>query len=222
MGYVHSPGCRHWDVPLWLAYGVCADFEAGFGFAHQYERRLEFLEEKNGARHVHKNGVGDLVVGAKWRFLEEGAWIPRQALVPSVKFPTADEHDGLGSGEIDYDLMWIASKALTDRLGAHANAGYSWIGDPDGEEVGNLVHGGLALDYLLTDTLQAVGEVFAEDEVGRGGGTAVQYNAGFRWQAVDGLVVDAAVGSRICGDGTPDFTATVGLTWAFGFAGEAR
>jgi len=216
VGYFHDSVCDHWDVPFGMAYGVLPGVEAGIGFGGQFEQRSEVLGEGRGARHVHENGIGDLTAGAKWRFLNERAWCPRQALAPSVKFPTADEDDGLGSGETDYDLTWIASKALTGRLGAHLNAGYSFIGDPSGEELGDIVHYGVAADYQISDALQGVAEVFAEKELENGGGTAVQYNVGLRIALSDALTLDAAAGSRICGDGIPDFAATVGLTWAFG------
>lgn len=214
--FFHDSVCDHWDAPFGLTYGVAENVEAGVGFGGQFEERSEVLGEGRGMRHTHENGVGDLTLGAKWRFLEERAWLPRQALVPSVKFPTAEEDDGLGSGETDYDLTWIASKALTERLGAHLNAGYSFIGEPSGEDLGDIVHYGVAIDYQLADPLQWVGEVFAEKELENGGGTAVQYNVGLRFALSEALTLDAAAGSRICGDGTPDFAATVGLTWAFG------
>lgn len=215
-GYYRDSSCRHWDFPFGLAYGVVRDVELGIGFGGQFEKRAEMLGGVRGP-HKHESGVSDLNLGAKWRFLDESAWCPRQALAPAVKFPTADENDGLGSGKIDYDLTWIASKALTDRMGMHVNVGYSWISSPKGEDVGDVVHYGVALDYQLTDTLQGVGEVFAENEIGNGGETAVLHNLGLRWNLSDAVILDLAAGSRICGDGTPDFTATAGVTWAFGF-----
>jgi len=218
-GYYHDSVCDHWDMPLGLTYGAVRDVEVGIGFGGQSERRDEWLQE-NRKDHVHEDGIGDLTLAAKWRFLDERTWLPRQALVPSVKLPTADDDKGLGSGETDYDLTWIASKALTDRLGAHLNAGYTWIGEPDGEDLGPVVHYGVAADYRLADPLQWVGELFAEDEIGHGGGIAVQYNTGFRLSLTDDIVLDLAAGSRLCGDGTPDFTATAGVTWTFGFANE--
>lgn len=220
--FFHDSACDHWDTPLGLTYGVLENLEAGVGFGGQFEERSEVLGEGRGTRHTHENGIGDLTLGTKWRFLGETAWCPRQALVPSVKFPTADEDDGLGSGETDYDLTWIASKALTDLVGAHLNVGYSFIGEPSGEDFGDVVHYGVALDYRVADTLQWVGEVFAEKELENGGATAVQYNTGFRYGLSDAVTIDVAAGSRICGDGTPDFTATAGLTWAFGFDGDAK
>jgi len=66
------------------------------------------------------------------------------------------------------------------------------------------------------DSDQWVGEVFAGRELAGGADTVAQYNTGFRWNPVENLTLDIAGGSRISGD-APDFTGTVGLTWAFGF-----
>ena len=218
--YYRDSSCRHWEVPLGLTYGLFNDVEAGLGFGGQFERRTETVESGSGKNCIRENGIGDLTIGAKWQFVGETAWCPRQAFAPSVKLPTADEDEGLGSGETDYDLTWIASKDLTERMGAHFNAGYSILGEPSGEAVGDVAHYGIALDYQLTAPLQWIGEVFAEKALEHGGGTAVQYNSGLRWCLSDALVCDIAAGSRICGDGTPDFTATAGLTWTFGFSGQ--
>jgi hypothetical protein len=221
-GYFRDPACRHWDIPLGLTYGALPAVELGIGFGQQFERRAEVVEATGDEAHVHENGLGDLAVAAKWQCAGEGAWLPRQALAPSVKFPTADEDKGLGSGETDYDLTWIASKALTERLGVHGSVGYSWIGSPDGTDGSDAVHGGVALDYRLSESLQWVGEVFAERDVEGGGELAAIFSAGFRWRLAESLVADVAAGSRIWGDDAPDFTATAGLTWAFGFAGRER
>ena len=212
--YSGDSDCDHWDFPVGLAYGVLPGLAVGAGFGGQFEERNEVLE--SGAKKHHtESGVGDLVISAKWQFLEECPLGARHALVPSVKFPTADEDEELGSGETDYDLMWVASRAFGEKAGAHVNAGYSWIGEPDDEEVHDVVHYGVALDYQLTEAVQWVGEVFAEKELSDGADTVVQYSTGFRWSAVEDLVLDLAGGSKIEGD-APDFTATAGLKWTFG------
>ncbi len=212
--YGGDSDCDHWDFPVGLGYGVLPGLAVGVGFGGQFEERDEALE--SGAKKRHReSGVGDLVINAKWQFLEECPLGARHALVPSVKFPTADEDKGLGSGETDYDLMWAASRAFGEKAGVHVNAGYSWIGEPDDEKVHDVVHYGVALDYQLTDAVQWVGEVFAEKELTDGADTVVQYNTGFRWDVVEDLVLDVAGGSKIEGD-APDFTATAGLKWTFG------
>ena len=93
--------------------------------------------------------------------------------------------------------------------------GYTWVGEPSGEDVGDIVHYGVALDVQCTDAVQWVGEVFAEKELQNGTQMLVQCNTGFRWNPSENLTLDMAVGTGLSGDDTPDITATAGLTWAF-------
>lgn len=215
--YEKDSGCKHWDIPFGVGCGIFPTVELGAGFGGQFEERTE-IDEEGGEECTHTvNGIGDLTVNAKWQFLGESKWLPRQAIVPAVKFPTSDKNKGLGSGKTDYDLTWIASKSLCEKMGAHINVGYSWIGEPADEEVGNILHYGLALDYKIVDPLQWVGEVYVEDELRRGIDTVVMFNTGLRYSLLDSLIVDVAAGSRLAGE-APDLTATAGLTWTFGFA----
>jgi hypothetical protein len=212
--YEHDSDCKHWDVPFGLTYGVIRSVEIGVGFGGQFEERTERLDDGR-EECTREHGIGDLTLGAKWQFLESCPLGARHAIVPSVKFPTADEDRELGSGKTDYDLTWVASRALGEKAGVHLNVGYSWIGGSDDD----VLHYGMAADYQILEAVQWVGEVFAERETASGSETVVQYNTGFRWNPVDGLTLDIAGGSKISGD-APDFTATAGLTWAFGFTGK--
>ena len=208
--FVHDSDCDALEIPVGLTLGVLPNFAVGIGFGGQFEERSHIAGKD------HESGLGDLVVGAKWAFCAETKGLPAQAFSLSVKFPTADDDKGLGSGEMDYDLTWIASKMITETVGLHVNAGYIWVGEPAGEDVGDIAHYGAAVDVQLNETVQWVGEVFAEKELLGGTQTIVQYNTGFRWAASDGLTVDVAAGSSLHGDDAPNFTATIGLTWAFG------
>jgi len=208
-GYESDSRCNHAEIPFGLSYGLMPRVQVGAGFGGQLEERDEVTGRDRQC------GIGDLELGAKWKFSDETRFLPAQALAVAVKIPTADDDQGFGSGETDYDLTWIASKTIGEKTGIHVNAGYSWIGEPAGEEVGDVVHYGLALDYQLTETVQWVGEVFAEKELQGGAQTAVQCNTGFRWNPSENLTLDIAAGMGLHGDDTPDFTATVGLTWAF-------
>ena len=210
--YGHDSDCKHWDFPLGLTYGVVPSLEMGAGFGGQFEERMEVLEDTGTEERHAESGMGDLCLAAKWRFLSSCPLGARHALAPSVKFPTSDKDKGLGSGETDYDLTWIASRSIGESAGVHLNLGYSWIGGPDDD----VLHYGVAADYQLVDAVQWVGEVFAEKALEGGTETIVQYSTGFRWNPVESLTLDIAGGSRISGEG-PDFTGTVGLTWAFGF-----
>lgn len=205
IAYGRDSGSTHWDIPFGLTYGLVRDVEVGFAFGGQFERRKEL----SGAE--HEDGLADLEIGAKWQFLKSCPLGARHALVPVVKFPTADEKKGLGSGKTDCDLTWVASRAVSGRASAHVNLGYSWIGGSD-PDVG---HGGMALDYQITEPLQWVGEVFAENELDGGADLLAVCNTGLRWAPVEDLTLDVAVGAKLCGE-APDIIATAGLTWVFG------
>jgi hypothetical protein len=155
--------------------------EVGVGFGGQSEERTEILEETGIEDTCTESGIGDLAIGAKWQMIESCPLGARHALVPSVKLPTADDQKGLGSGETDYDLTWIASRAMSEKAGIHINLGYSWIGGPDKD----VLHYGMALDYQILDAIQWVGEIFAEKELADGADTIAQFNTGFRWNPTD-------------------------------------
>lgn len=217
--YEKDSVCKHWDFPFGVAAGAVPSLELGAGFGGQFEERTE-IDEASGEECCHsESGIGDLVLVAKWQFWGETTWTPRQAIVPAVKFPTSDKDKGLGSGKMDYDLTWIASKSLCAKVGTHINVGYSWIGKSADEAAGDILHYGLAFDYRIIDPLQWVGEVFAEKELMSGAATIVMFNTGFRLILVEGLTFDIAAGSCFTGN-APDLIATTGLTWEFGFVKE--
>lgn len=212
--YEKDSNCHDWDWPVGLGYGLLPGLEVDLGLGGTFQQQTEIDEQ--GAECVNsESGFGDMVLCAKWQFWDESTWIPRQAVVPTVKFPTADKNKGLGSGKFDYDLTWIASKAFTPEMGGHVNVGYSFIGKPADEDVGDILHCGAALDYQIADPLQWVGEVYAGKELMSGTDHVVMGNTGLRWNPLDGLVLDAAAGTHLSSAG-PDLTATAGLTWTFG------
>ena len=207
--YETDPSCDHYDIPITLTYGVMPRVDVAVGLGEQFESR-----EKDDGQRERVNGIDDLNLGMKWMFLEESTYLPRQTIAPSVTFPTADDGDDLGSGKTDYDLTWKASKNLGKDIGLHVNAGYTWVGHNSDEDVGDVVHGGVALDYQILDSLQGIGEVIGEEEL-KEHETTWQCNLGLRWEAADSLRLVAAAGSKISGD-APDFTATAGVIWVLG------
>ncbi len=209
--YETDSECHHYDFPVALTYGVMPRWDIAAGFGEQLEQRTRHEHEGEDRR---VSGIDDLSLATKWMFLKESTYLPRQTICPSVTFPTANKHRGLGSGQTDYDLTWKASKSIGERMGVHLNVGYSWIGDPPDEDVGDLMHYGVATDYQILDSLQLIGEVFGEEEL-KEHDTAWQCRTGFRWSVTDDLRLVAAAGSRISGD-APDFTATAGLIWVLG------
>lgn len=215
IGYVHESECKHWDFPFGLTYGLISSVEAGIGFGGQFEERIEIAENSTEEHTHHESGIGDLALGVKWQIIEACPLGAQHALAAGITIPTADENKGLGSGETDCDLTWIISRPIGERANVHINAGYSWIGEPENEEVNDILHYGLAVDVQIADPLQWVIEAFAEQEQVSGADTLAMFNTGFRWNPSESLTLDIAGGSKVSGE-VPDYIATAGLTWAFG------
>lgn len=209
VGYVHDGQTHHFDFPLALSYGLIERLEIGVGFGGQLEER----EEHDGDRDT-ESGIGDLELGAKFRFLDQKDFLPAMSLAPTVKFPTADEDRGLGSGEMDYDLTLIVSRSFTDEFAAHFNIGCSWLGDSDDEEFNDVLHYGLAATYAISRQWEPVAEILAETPIQNDEPTLVGVNVGIRWMANESITLDAAVGTKLVND-WPDLTATVGITMVF-------
>jgi hypothetical protein len=212
VAYQGVPECRHWDYPVGAAVGLFPGVEAGLGFGGQFEQRKDVLGEPGSEGDHSTHGVGDLMAGAKWQFIPECPLGARHALAPSVKFPTAAEDKGLGSGEMDYDLTWIMSRSLGEKAGLHLNAGYSWIGGPESD----VLHGGLAGDLKLTDSVQWVGEAYVEKATDSGAEISAMVGMGIRWILGDAVTLDAAAGTKLSGDDAPDFIGTAGVTVLMG------
>lgn len=84
------------------------------------------------------SGLGDIVAGASYNVM----YLPERPLLLSLamnfKFPTADESNGLGTGETDYSLQADAITALND-LSLFGAIGYESFGSPDAFTLKNAI-----------------------------------------------------------------------------------
>lgn len=71
--------------------------------------------------------------------------------VAKVKFPTADEDRGLGTGEFDYTLQLDFFKPL-GQLTPMATVAYKVKGDPDAYSLDNVFYLSVGADYRLNDS----------------------------------------------------------------------
>jgi len=89
------------------------------------------------------SGIGDVTVQGELDFLRSGISRPWLTGILRVKLPTADEQQGLGTGEVDVE----GALALTKPFGRSdllLDAGYTKVGEPEGlayEEIIRLAAG---------------------------------------------------------------------------------
>jgi hypothetical protein len=160
------------------------------------------------------SGLGDYVFSSKYRFVDESENFPALALGFSLKTKTGDEDKGLGTGELDYTLNTILTKAL-GKIVTNVNLGYTYVGAPEGENHDDVFSYGLALEYPATEKLNLVGELTGEtnfegdfDDHPFGG------LVGFNYAFSENIVFDLGFGWGIS-EASPDYLVTSGLTLAF-------
>lgn len=110
-----------------------------------------------------ETGVGDVKLGAKYKFLDDYHGAPVGLAVRGfVKLPTADEAKGLGTGKPSYGADLLLSKSLGRVADLHGALGYQINGDPDQPrpvDIGNAVKWGVGVNVPTCMILQVQAEV---------------------------------------------------------------
>ena len=127
---------------------------------------------------VTESGLGD-VIGAITLY---DLYVSNDAnfvidVTGKIKFATADETRGLGTGENDYTLQFDAFRFF-DRLSLQGTAGYRLRGDPPGFELNDVFLASVGGAWLASDRTM-VGVYFDYREASIGGIDDVQELSGF-------------------------------------------
>jgi hypothetical protein len=86
-------------------------FDINYGALSNVQLKLEIPVE---VVQLHNEGtaagLGGILPGVKWRFLEEENAQPQLAIYPQVQLPTGDQRCRLGEGKPAYILPFLAEK----------------------------------------------------------------------------------------------------------------
>jgi hypothetical protein len=162
-------------------------------------------------------GVGDLSMGFKIRFFDEGDWYPSVGLEPVLIVPVASRARGLGSGRPTFLGTLLASKDLFAGLHADANVAINAVGV---EGRGGEFHAqGLVSLSLSRSFLGGALTPFAEvyGMTGEAPGDPITANTDFGVVALvhRRVAIDAAADIGLT-EAAPRFTGTVGVTLLLG------
>ena len=110
--------------------------------------QAEFVSGVEGER----DGLGDIVLAAAYVYYPKWKYVPLVEVGGKIKFGTASEDKGLGTGKIDYTLQLDLSKTF-GRFTPFAAGGYKFVGSPKGFDLDNkaFVYGGISakvFDFL--------------------------------------------------------------------------
>jgi len=147
--------------------GVVVDPGDSFGspvtLKHGLGERTEVFVGSSPYSHVELpgddgRGLGDLFVGGRHR-VWEGEGGESAAVQIATKLPTADEDDGLGSGETDFFTAGILSGGLGAAGSWTAYGELGWLGDPAGAGTDEQQLVALAVGHALAGEWGAFGEL---------------------------------------------------------------
>ncbi len=172
------------------------------------------------AESENTSGIGDLRIGLSKRLSGGGVKLYRVDAGLEVKVPTADETEGLGTGEADYriglawDYRFWSAKVF-------AGGGWNRLGDPWWGELNDVldIYAGIEGDPVAGGRLKLSGWISGNQETMDGIGEQISAGAGLvttgrvRWYA------DVVMGLS---DASPDLTARFGLSFGFDSPGNPR
>jgi hypothetical protein len=190
------------DTPATVKFGATPFTEVFVGFSP-----YQWVERPGDNGH----GIGDHVLGARHRFWEDDRGHSAAAQT-SIKIPTADEDEGLGTGEFDFVGAGIFTAQIDSRFSSTLFGELALVGDPGG---GNDLRHALAsaASYALTEDTAAFAEIakiFHSD-----GADPLFTTLGIARTLFPGTILDVGVAIGL-NDDAPDAILLVGVTTNLG------
>ena len=173
----------------------------------------KFKDSKIVTKRSTESGLGDIVAGATYNLYEGSASAPAIDITEKIKFGTADENKGLGTGKTDYSTQVDLYQAYGD-FTALAGLGYRVYGDTNAAPLKNVFYGSLGGTYKVAPS-SSVGVVYDYRPAITSNGSAMSEATAFinykltpNWKAQGYLVKGFA-------DGSPDYGIGALVSYVF-------
>jgi hypothetical protein len=195
--------------------------ELRFGLINRVELRWgggTFLTQFDGIQ--SKSGFGDQYLSGQAVVRKESPRVPTLALSYAIKFPTASESNGLGTGRTDHTFTFLASKdiheftldfnAVTQILGREGATGF----DRNGIAI-------LTISHTISGPLSAIGEVSGETRLNQTTPAFAVNLWALTYRLHKRFVVDCAFEVGLT-PGAPQKRILFGFTYAIAKLGHGR
>jgi hypothetical protein len=183
----HASGSTEMAAPL---------FDFNYGLPN-VQLKLEFPVEvlhQDGAGTAA--GAGDLVLGVKWRFLNNERTQLQLGTYPQLLVPTGDRASGLGQGQPAYLFPFLVQKSWS-KWTVYGDIGYWW---QTAAGTRDYVYAGAVLEREINDRLEIGVELFGNSPKERGGRSELAFNLGGTWKLSKHLNLLFSGGRDIVGD----------------------
>jgi hypothetical protein len=182
-----TPGTTEMDAPL---------FDLNYGLPNiqlKLEIPIRTVHEDSNDTSV---GVGDLLIGLKWRFFNNEKSELQFGIYPQLLVPSGDHARGLGEGEPAFVFPVVAQKSW-DKWTLYGNIGFWWQTAADER---NYVYAGAVLEREINERLELGVELFGNSPKERSGRSDVAFNIGGTWKLSRHLNLLFTSGRDIVGD----------------------
>ncbi len=146
-----------WSPSVTFTYGLAENIDIVAGIPWTSQK-----VETDGSTIFNENGIGDISLQIKWRFLELQDSKLSFALKPGITLPTGNESKGFGNGKVSEGLMLIATRSAESGA-IHINLGYTHNEyNLDSDEFGSnkdIWHASVAGELKLNEKLRAVADI---------------------------------------------------------------
>jgi hypothetical protein len=173
----------------------------------EFDIPVEVVSRDDGATTA---GLGDILLGIKWPFLEEKGWRPLVGIYPQVLVPTGDHSRGLGAGGTAYILPVVAEKNW-GKWTAYGNVGYV-VQTANGQR--NYWYEGVSINREISDRLELGGEIAENALPPPEGYSNLAFNVGGTWKIREQFNLLFSAGRSI--HGATDFMAYLGVQMLLG------
>ena len=198
-----TPGDGHWEINVGLSgektsshfqLAVHAlDLNYGLGERIQLKYELPWIFSKPEGEET-RDGIGNSVLGIKWRFLDEERQGIAMSIYPQVEFITANS--SVERGLVDKGTKYILPVEIERKIGpVNVTGEVGYIFNPENE---NQWFYGLAFGYQTSKDFEWVGEIFGVTSSNFDWATHdLVFNLGFRWKLTNWLNLNTSAGRSL-------------------------
>ncbi len=186
----------------------------GGGVAVRQQEKAKLHTAAKSSVTQTEGGLGDLLLKGSFIVLPEQTWVPEIAPYVKIKFPTADDSRGLGTGKFDETLGVDLSKRLIDRLFGYLSLSYTFIGSPAGEDLRNTFGWSVGAGYAILQPVSVFAFVEGNTAIAHGQADPVELRVGAEYKLFKALKLTGSV-TRGLTNGAADWGGSLGLTLRF-------
>jgi hypothetical protein len=183
----------------------------GGGVAVRKDKKAQAAQ---GATQETESGLGDVLLRGSYVLLQEQDVWPEVIPYVKIKFPTADEDRGLGTGKFDETIGVDLSKTFLERFTAYLTVAYTFIGSPQGSDFDNSFGWSVGAAYAVAQPFTVFAFLDGATAISSAQEDPLALSVGAEWRLSQVVKLTGSV-TRGLSDGSADWGISAGLALRF-------